>query len=224
MDTSLFLFFVANRRSSRILEFSFRVIAVLKLATFHFTERRAGVIGEFCEIWNLRAFLITSRGRDLSNQRTRLHVERRREGDVDTIAKLPAGEILGNQDKTLLFGKTRYTSTTGALSADGGIVTRMILLEGVKPQYAVILPGVHAEAIITHPFNVSRGARPRLQPVFSRVCLSLPTRNHLAPPTFSRTILRMASSRPGRITWLVAKRCTRVKGTGTCGKGAPEPI
>lgn len=47
----------------------------------------------------------------------------------------------------------------GIISGVGGIVTRMILLEGVKPQYAVILPGVHAEAIITHPFNVSHGAR-----------------------------------------------------------------
>lgn len=103
----------------------------------------------------------------------------------------------------------------------------MILLEGVKPQYAVILPGLHAEAIITHPFNVSRGARPRLQPVFSRVSLALSSylpHGHLPSPTFSRTILRMASSRPGRITWLVAKRCTRVIGAGTCGKGAPEPI
>lgn len=34
------------------------------------------------------------------------------------------------------------------------IVTWMIHLEGVKPQYAVILPDVHAEAIITYPFNV----------------------------------------------------------------------
>lgn len=95
----------------------------------------------------------------------------------------------------------------------------MILLEGVKPQYAVILPSMHAEAIITHPFNVSHGARAEIATCIF-VSLNLPL--SLAAPTFSRTILRMASSRPGRITWLVAERRTRV--IGMCGEGALEPI
>lgn len=117
-------------------------------------------------------------------------------------------KIPGNQDKTLLFRgrdilpsrQVLYRESAGRGEGGGGegIVTRMILLEGVKPQYAVILPSVHAEAIITHPFNVSSAElRPRLQPVFSRVYLP-PSFDHLCRPS---PILRMASSRPGRITW-----------------------
>lgn len=99
--------------------------------------------------------------------------------------KSPALEILRNQDKTLLFGRCDILPSREALSRDGGIVTRMILLEGVKPQYAVILAGVHAKAIITHPFNVSYGARAEIATcIFVSLPLPSPSlRGHLRRPS-----------------------------------------
>jgi len=121
----------------------------------------------------------------------------------------------------LLFGRHDILLSREALSRDGVVVTRMILLEGVKPQYAVILPGVHAEAIITHPFNVSRGARAEIATcIFESLPLSL---TRPPSPTFSRTILRIASSRPG--PYYVARQetmYTRFIGTAYVRKGCPR--
>lgn len=67
----------------------------------------------------------------------------------------------------IYFHRERHYRETG--------ITRMILLEGVKPQYAVILSSMHAEAIITHPFNVSHRARAEIATcIFVSLPSSLP--------------------------------------------------
>ena len=96
----------------------------------------------------------------------------------------------------------RYISIAGGILEKTGASTRMIFLEGVKLQYAVILPGVHAEAIITHPFNVSHGAWAEIATCIFVSLLPPPSSLSTRPPssTFSRTISRIASSRPSCIT------------------------
>jgi len=99
----------------------------------------------------------------------------------------------------------------------------MILLEGVKPQYAVILPGVHAEAIITHPFNVSHGAQAEIATCIFESSPSRP------PATFADLLSDHLENGVVYVRSYYVARCetmyvARYRYRLSRGKGASEPI